>query len=39
MLYKSQFRENDPYDWFWDPWSHIVQLNISEVNYNWEDNS
>ncbi len=34
-MYKSQFKKNEPYDWFCGPGSHIRM--ISEVSYCTED--
>ncbi len=30
MMYKSQFRKMDPYDWFCAPGSHIVYLLVND---------
>ncbi len=33
MMYKSQFRKIDPYDWFCGPGSHIALLSKKATNY------
>ncbi len=31
MMYKSQFKKKDPYDWFCGPGSHLVSLPSADI--------